>query len=114
VENEQDICAFLDRNINRRIPKEKAPWEFRFFENYGNEESAVILIAHHSMGDGMSAQFSFLFSSDDDTPIKQIPIRNVSKWEKIGLSIMGSLLIPLVLIKNTSIYDKPNPINTKV
>lgn len=57
---------FLDRRLPLRLPLENPPWEIHYFENYSESESAMVLLAHHSMGDGLSAQFSMMFTSDED------------------------------------------------
>lgn len=98
IKTEKDLCEFTDRHINVRIPRRVPQWEMHFFENYGNNESAVILIAHHSLGDGLSAQFSFLYSSDEGTPIKHLPIRDVNKWEQVVLFIIGVFLLPKMFL----------------
>ncbi|TNV79435.1 hypothetical protein FGO68_gene2470 [Halteria grandinella] len=112
--SDQDICRFLDPKINQRLQKDSLPWEMHYFEHFGQQESAVVLIAHHSMGDGLSAQFMLLFSSDDGTKIKHYPMKTVGVMHQCLLFALGCLLVPLVMIKTTLAYDRPNPLNTKV
>jgi Wax ester synthase-like Acyl-CoA acyltransferase domain len=77
INNEKDICGFLDRNLTKRLDINKPLWEVHYFENYGGEksnESLLILICHHSIGDGLSAQSALMCCSDEDYDPTSNPI----------------------------------------
>ena len=71
VNSESDICKFLDRVLPERLNVDKPPWIVYIFPNYSQDESAMIFIGHHMMGDGLSAQYAWLCSSDEEFDVQK-------------------------------------------
>lgn len=117
LKSDQDICGFLDRNLTKRLDYNKPLWEIHFFPNIGSgNESVMILICHHSIGDGLSAQMALMCASDDgyDPTSNPIPFKNLTILQRIGLIMAGLFSFPYAFYKNTADNDNPNPLNNKM
>lgn len=54
IHTERDLLNYLEIILPPRIPIDRPPWEVYAFPDYKENESAIILKVHHSVGDGMS------------------------------------------------------------
>jgi hypothetical protein len=75
----------------------------------------MILIFHHSVGDGLSASFSLMCASDKgyDPNSNIIPFKNLNLIQKSMMVLAGLLVVPIAFTKNIMLYDNPNPFNNK-
>lgn len=53
--SEAELCAYVDKVLPRRIPWTGPSWEIHYVEKFNENESAMVLVAQHSLGDGLSA-----------------------------------------------------------
>ena len=116
MKSEKDICGFLDRNLTKRLEYNRPLWEIHFFPDYGINESVMILISHHSLGDGLSAQMALMCISDEgyDPSSNPIPFKNLTILQRIGMLVAGLVSFPYAFYKNTANDDYPNPLNNKM
>lgn len=76
----------------------------------------MILISHHSLGDGLSAQMALMCISDEgyDPSSNPIPFKNLTILQRIGMLVAGLVSFPYAFYKNTANDDYPNPLNNKM
>jgi hypothetical protein len=67
----------------------------------------MILISHHSLGDGLSAQMALMCASDEgyDPSSNPIPFKNLTIFQRIGMIVAGLVSFPYAFYKNTANDD---------
>jgi len=93
LHSENDICRFLEVEINVPMPLSTPQYRMWIYENYSDTESALLFKEHHVMADGIGILEIIMLITDEFKPEAMIDFRPTTWLNQMILYMISPLFV---------------------